>query len=79
MSERERAEGPIAQFSTPSVENSRTLLIRFFVCVTDIAMPITQEPDILESSSLRYFVALNHTEFVFISDFGKCVRRRAEG
>ena len=94
MSERERAEGPLAQFWTRSVQNSRTLLIRtgsfflkwlylfFFLCLfvsIYIPTPITQEPDIVESSGLQHFVALIHAEFELFSDFEKCVRGRAEG
>ena len=44
-----------------------------------IPTPITQEPDIVESSGLRHFVALIHAEFKLFSDFEKCVRGRAEG
>ena len=44
-----------------------------------IPMPITHEPDIVESSGLQHSVALIHAEFMFFSDFLKCARRRAEG
>ena len=95
MSECERAEGPLAQFCTRSVQNSRTLLIRtglfflkwlylfgcvcVFFCVTYIPTPITQEPDIVESFGLQHFVAPIHAEYELFSDFEKCVRGRAEG
>ena len=44
-----------------------------------IPTPITQEPDIVESSGLWHSVALIDAEFKFFSDFWKCARRRAEG
>ena len=90
VSERERAEGPLARFGRVA---SKTRLpysnvpgnlflkwLSFFLYVSPKkGTPITQEPDIVESCGLRHFVALSRAEIKFFSDFEKCARGRAEG
>ena len=51
----------------------------YSIFVTEIGTPITHERDIVLSSGLQHFIGQNLAEFKFFSDFGKCVRGRAEG
>ena len=52
------------------------------LCSSDLrnfGTPITQDPDIVRSYGFWHFLALNHAEIKFVSDFSKSVRGRAEG
>ena len=91
MSERERAEGPLAQFWTRSVQNSRTLLIRtgsFFLKWLYIFFYLCHRKRNAYNLRTRHRRELWFTAFcrpkpcggkVFFSDFWKCARGRAEG